>query len=294
MLLLPFYTIVVQPLLAELLGLREAMLMQQLYYMSEHYNNGRGWQGTYADLAALVPKTAEPTAKRIANNMVELGLLTKEDTRPITWHVNESAFADMTSILVSGPESDLFDLLHRVEVDQNDLPRVIKMIRRARTFYTREEEDPKIQDLDHSQEAEKREKENSPAVSFTCSSCGKSNIPAADKDKSGRCVYCYILSAWAFYSKRADVQKIQPQVSNAKLAAKAVARVKSLSLESVRTAIETAFNNRTLVRNGWFQLDYLLRSDDNITKTLDPHYWAWMEQERAESNDGPGRSIYTT
>lgn len=283
MLLLPTYPIVLQPLLAELLGLREALLLQQVHYMAETYGSGK-YQGSYADLARLVPRTAEPTAKRIANTLVELGLLIKSETRPLTWTINKNEIAHVGEILLAGTQEDLFDLFDRLEVDQNDLQKLIEMIQRNRLFYTRAEKE------EVTEEEETRSGDNILNGNFVCTTCGKSNTPAAEIDHKGRCVYCYILRAWDYFCEQHGAKKIQPKESNKKLRSLAIARSKEIALNDIVTAMIRGLSNKALANSGWFQLEYLLRSQENIEKTLDPNYWAWLD--RGEPQD-TGGNIYT-
>lgn len=290
MLLLPTYPIVLQPLLAELLGLREALLLQQIHYMAETYGNGR-YQGSYADLARLVPKTAEPTAKRMANTLVELDLLIKEDTRPLTWKINKGEMAQVGEILLTGTEGDLFDLFDRLEVDQNDLQQLIEMIQRNRLFYTRVRKEDQEEDQEEDKEEKSGTGDNILDGGFVCSSCGKSNTPAVVEDSKERCVYCFILDAWDYYCKQYGAKKIQPEKGNSKLRSQAIARVKEVGTQNVATAIMRGLRIKALTTAGWFQLSYLLRNRENIEKTLDPNYWSWLD-EKGESTDSGGNKYH--
>lgn len=92
-------------------------------------------------------------------------------------------------------------------------------------------------------------------------------------------VWHNILAMW----REGMPTKSLPRESNTKLQRKVKARMKQMRfVEGIQVAIEVASQNPELVKDSWFQLEYLLRNDDNWRKVAN-HEFDWKI-----TGDAPG------
>lgn len=241
--------IVFTPLLAEIFGLREAILLQQIHYRCE-MNGVESLEATYGYLSILVPDTQEPSIRRMCTSLAELGILHKESSgRLLSWSVNYDLIQEIESVIYHGSEGDQNDLLDRLRPDQKEHEKVFKMISYINNIRVRD-----------NKEYKDKEKKKNNKEKCLCSVCSRAEEIV---DTKGRCILCHFLAAWATYMPN------KPQPKNTTETIRKRAKARLAMREDIIKAMRLATENPYLVSSSWFNLDYLLRNDTNAQKIID-------------------------
>jgi len=135
-----------------------------------------------------------------------------------------------------------------------------------------------------------------------CPECGSNKVVEEKYDPNGRCAYCLLLAAWAYYfppSKKDDsgnilkLGKPQPKIGTQSLRKMAETRWKDGTFRQLyRVGLERASGSHNCKTQSWFGFKFLVENDSNYMKMQPDGFWMeWKDELDGKSGDsGPDKT----